>query len=117
MNTQQKARFAEALARLCDDADLLCSMASLVSADADGVLDELREHLRRGDVAESARSAHKLKGMLSTFETGSPITELQELIDTARRGDGAACRRQFASLEGKVETLLTEIGQLQPTIA
>lgn len=115
MNETQKQRFADALARLSDDTELLCSMASLVIADADEVVARLRLAVEQGRCEEAARSAHQLKGMLSTFETGSPVIELQELIDAARAGDAATTREQHQLLQQDVQQLLNEIQNLQPT--
>ena len=85
----------------------------MVVTDAEDVLAKLTRSIDAGDTASVAVTAHQLKGMLSTFETDSPVTELQELIETARRKDTAATRDQFQSLQPQLADLLAEIAELQ----
>ncbi len=85
----------------------------MVVSDAHEVLGKLTHAVDQGDTAATAVTAHQLKGMLSTFETDSPVIELQELIETARRGDHASMQQQFRLLEPRLTDLLDEISALQ----
>lgn len=88
----------------------------MVASDAEEVLAKLTRAIEAGDTASVSVTAHQLKGMLSTFETDSPVTELQELIDAARRHDAEATREQFQSLEPQLSELLAEISALQQRV-
>ncbi len=85
----------------------------MVVTDAHEVLEKLTRSIEGGDTASVSVTAHQLKGMLSTFETESPVIELQELIETARRKDADATRDQFQSLQPQLAELLEEISGLQ----
>ncbi len=85
----------------------------MVVTDAQDVLTKLTRSIEAGDTASVSVTAHQLKGMLSTFETDSPVTELQELIETARRKDAEATGEQFRSLQPQLAELLAEISELQ----
>lgn len=112
VNEHQKSRFSEALTRLSGDTDLLCCMASMVIQDANQVYEQLKRSIEVEDSPATAATGHKLKGMLSTFETNSPIIELQELIEMARRGESETVRRQFELIRPDVERLIDEVGNL-----
>jgi HPt (histidine-containing phosphotransfer) domain-containing protein len=106
---EQKERFAEALARVAGDCELLAAMAAMVSEDAPGVLSELRKQVAANQLQDVAITGHKLKGMLSTFETAGPVLELEELIRSARKGDSQDVASLFKSFESEIEQLLEEI--------
>ncbi len=113
MTDEQKKRFAEALDRVAGDCDLLTAMASMVAEDAPGVLNDLKEQVADNDMAAVASTAHKLKGMLSTFETGGPVLELEELIADARRGNSEQVSAALDSCAGDIEKLVGEITMLE----
>lgn len=112
MNQEQKARFADALARVSGDAEILATLASIASEDAPELLDRLDESAEVGDWPRYANTAHSLKGLLSTFETGEPVSEIQPLIDAARRAEGDAVVARHAKLRTKLQTLIVEIESL-----
>ena len=113
MNEQQTERFSEALVRLAGDESLLEAMAAMVSDDAPVVLSELSDHIENGRTEPAARTGHKLKGMCSTFETGSPITELEDVIRAAKVGDADETQRLFQECQGGVVELIEEIRALK----
>jgi HPt (histidine-containing phosphotransfer) domain-containing protein len=112
MNQEQKVRFADALARVSGDAEILATLASIASEDAPELLQRLDESMDGGDWSAYASTAHSLKGLLSTFETREPVSEIQPLIDAARRADGDAVLARHASLRAKLQTLIAEIESL-----
>ncbi len=112
MNNYQRARFAAALNRMAGDEDLMEAMAELVVADAPEILAELKEQFEQNESQEAASTAHKLKGMLSSFETGSPIPELQSVIDELRAGRLTEAYLIYQSCSGAIEDLVGEIGEL-----
>ncbi len=109
MTEEQKNRFAAALLRVAGDCELLAAMASMVAEDAPEVLNNLRDQIALQDTQQVASTAHKLKGMLSTFETAGPMLELEELISSAKKGHPKDVASHFAAVEGEIEVLLNEI--------
>ncbi len=109
MTEEQKRRFSEALSRVAGDCDLLSAMAAMVSEDAPDVLESLRAQVAADQLPLVASTAHKLKGMLSTFDTAGPVLELEELIASAREGKPHQVAIYFQSVESHVEALLQEI--------
>lgn len=109
MTENQKQRFAEALARVAGDCELLAAMAAMVAEDAPLVMEELRENVAADELQRVATTAHKLKGMLSTFETAGPVLDLEELILCARKGQAAEVRSLFRAFDRRIKALLDEI--------
>ncbi len=109
MTEDQKQRFAEALARVAGDCELLAAMAAMVAEDAPVVMQELRENVAAKELPKVAATAHKLKGMLSTFDTTGPVLELEELISSARKGQAAEVASLFRAFERRIKSLLDEI--------
>lgn len=112
MTEQQIERFSEALERLSGDQDLLIAMAEIYVADAPEVLETLARQVEEEDTKVAATTAHKLKGMCSTFETGSPMTELEELVQSAKHGRTEAARATFKICRPQIESLLAEVTAL-----
>jgi HPt (histidine-containing phosphotransfer) domain-containing protein len=109
MNEQQTKRFSEALRRLAGDEELLVEMASMVGDDAPVVMQELEQHLARGELTAAAATAHKLKGMYSTFETDTPVAELEELIYCAKTNKYDQANAIFHHCRPQIDQLLAEI--------
>ncbi len=112
MTEEQTRRFSAALERLSGDADLLVAMASMVADDANIIVADLQMQLDQDSMADAAATAHKLKGMCSTFETGSPVVELEELIYAARAGKTDEARAKFQACQPQIKELLGEIAAL-----
>jgi len=109
----QKKRFGDALSRIAGDLELLIALAEFVVVDAPEVLAELRAQVAAGQLRDVAATAHKLKGMLSTFETGGPVMELQEVINAAKDGSWEECRSAFRQCDDGISFLINEIATLQ----
>lgn len=108
-----KLRFSEALLRVAGDVDLLVAMAMFVVDDAPDVFSELKLQVHENQLSEAAATAHKLKGILSTFETGGPVLELHELMVAAKAGNAEDCRQVLRKCDAGIEHLIGEIAQLQ----
>ena len=109
-NSEQLApRFAEAVARLDGDESLLREMAAITSADLPGVISETDRALRDGNSDQAASGLHKLKGMLSTFETGGVTIEVHEMLELARREEIAEAKRSFDRHSSELDQLVAEI--------
>jgi HPt (histidine-containing phosphotransfer) domain-containing protein len=109
---EQKERFAEALHRVAGDCELLSAMAAMVAEDAPEVLSDLRRYLEANEMQEVVATAHKLKGMLSTFETSGPVLELEELMVSARKNQMQEFTSSFNKLEGEIEKLIDQVFSL-----
>ena len=109
----QKDRFREAIDRLAGDAELLCAMAEMVAEDAPPTLQRLEKAIDCHDAEQIDRAAHALKGMLSTFETRSPVIELGEIVDAARSGSVPEAAVLFQSVRPAINDLLVEVNQLK----
>ena len=113
MNQEQKERFADALARVSGDAEILATLASIASEDAPELLHRLDKSIEVGDWSGYASTAHSLKGLLSTFETQEPVSRIQPLIDAARQAEGEAVIARHAMLRTKLQVLIAEIESLR----
>ncbi len=84
----------------------------MVVGDAAGRLDRLRETLDEGSLQDAAYRSHQLRGMLSTFETGYPVSELQEVINASRDHELGTARRRFDAVEPSLRELIEELAAL-----
>ncbi len=105
----QRQRFADALARLDGDEGTLIMLAEMVVEDAPTLLGQLSSDVRAAKVSDAAATGHSLKGLLSTFETGPPVSELQPLIDAARSGDDEEAASLLGEIRPSLEKLVEEI--------
>ena len=109
MTEAQKRRFADAPSRLSGDEEMLVTLASIAAENAPGLLEAMSGQLEHADLSAYASSAHAVKGLLSTFETNHPVSDIQAAIDAARRGDQKATRALHADLQSPVRNLIAEI--------
>jgi len=109
MTETQRKRFAAALGRLADDEDLLIAMGFIVLDDAPAVIRDLETYVAASDLGEVASTAHKLKGLMSTFETDGVVVTIQDLIVSAKVGDQCECERQMAACKPELKKLMSEI--------
>lgn len=105
-------RFQDALERMGGERELLVTMAAMAVNDAPELIDQVSGQLAAGRWAEASASVHALKGTLATFESGSPITELQQLEDAARESDGSAANELWNTARPSIESLIAEIALL-----
>jgi len=110
-----KRQFSDALGRVAGDSELLAAMAMFVVEDSQEVIDELQTHLQCHEMTQAAASAHKLKGMLSTFETAGPVIDLHELIVAAKENNTEECARIWKRCRIEIESLVVEISSLRQT--
>lgn len=106
------ARFQAAVDRLDGSTELLREMAAITTEDIPHVLAACRSAIDAGQCTLAASHLHKLKGMLSTFESGAVTLEIQELVDLARTGQVAELRVRFTQYRGEINQLIQEIAQL-----
>lgn len=109
MNENQKQRFAEALQRVSGDEEMLSMLANIAAEDAPEMIQTLDTQVHQSSLADAAHTAHSLKGLLSAFETGEPVSELEPLIEAARQGDQAEVDQVHQQIKPKLQSLVTEI--------
>lgn len=112
MNDIQKRRFAEALDRVAGDEETLTLLATIVVEDAPRMIADLHTQISSQSLGDAASTAHSLKGLLSAFETGEPVSELGTLIEAARQGDRRELHAVHRQVEPKLNSLVSEIGML-----
>ncbi len=119
LTEMQQRRFADALKRIDGDAELLVTMAEIVSEDSVEVIAELDQAVSEVDpenvdrrLQQAADAGHSLKGMLSTFETGFPVDTLQRFITAAREGDRQVAIETWIQCREPIQALTVEISQL-----
>ena len=112
LNPSLRERFAEALGRLAGDEEMLVTLAEIAAEDGPLLLDKLKIEVQDQATAETAKTAHALKGLLSSFETGEPTLRLQPLIESARNDEASDVQAIFNSLEADLRSLLSEIQTL-----
>lgn len=102
-------RFNEAVQRLDGDAGLLREMAYMTLPDFPILIENAAEATAAGDCEASVRVLHKLKGMLSTFESEGIVMEIQEMITAARANKPDLLASLFAKHRPAVEELVEAI--------
>ncbi|EMI42163.1 hypothetical protein RRSWK_05320 [Rhodopirellula sp. SWK7] len=112
LSSEQRQRFASAIERVGDDEDILIVLAEMASEDAPVLMKKLEGEISNGFFDAAAQTAHALKGLLSTFETGEPVEGLQSLIDSARQGDEKETTQLFNSLKPELLNLVDLVSQL-----
>jgi HPt (histidine-containing phosphotransfer) domain-containing protein len=110
--TRLRERFASALERLDGDLELLSEMATVTVPDCPAAIERVQEALDESDTERAARSLHKLKGMLSTFDSEGVVLEIQETMELARRDAVEETRSLFAKQRPKLEALVRDIKEL-----
>lgn len=108
-------RFAPALDRLDGDISLLREMASITSEDLPEVRVAVKKAIADGDCERSAANLHKLKGMLSTFESEGVTLEIQEMLDLARKGKVSNVQEAFKQYESAIDELARQVSNLAST--
>lgn len=107
-----KQRFAAAIERLDGDFDLLCQMAAITAPDCPSVVADAQSDIDEGNCENASRSLHKLKGMLSTFDSDGVVLEIQEMLQLARRERLAELSIALDQNRRAIDDLIMEIREL-----
>jgi len=99
--------WAEALARVEDDAELLGDLVTIFLDEAPKQIAELRQALATGDTATSERMAHSLKGAAANM-SAMPLRDAAYACEVAAREKGT---EETASLLGALEQELSKAQQ------
>ena len=112
LSQSERERFSGALHRVAGDEELLITLAQIIAEDAALILEKLETQLQERRLNEFAQSAHALKGLLSSFETGPPVKDLQSIIDAARQDDFQAVQALFRIVQPCLHTFVSQVGRL-----
>lgn len=105
-------RFAEALRRLNGDVELLRDMAEIISADLPTVKSQTDDVVAKGDCRASEANLHKLKGMLSTFESDGVVLDIQDTLALARQSQVQPMQETYLQACDRIDHLIQEIMSL-----
>lgn len=84
-------------------------LAEIATEDAPPMIARLEEQLTDRELLDASKTAHAMKGLLSSFETGAPTNEIQPLIDAARGGNATEATLLFETLKPRLGKLCSEI--------
>lgn len=101
-----------ALSRVGGDIDLLKEIAQLFVEDYPKVLDELRQAVDSGDAQAVERTAHGLKGSVSTFGARAAMEAARTLEDLGRAQQLEQVRQVLTTLELALAALRPELESL-----
>ena len=101
--------FAELLARVENDRELMSELISVFKAEFPKQLDSLHRAVDSADAKRVASLAHTLKGMLSNLAAHQSAATASHLEQLARNGDVAALPGALSSFERDTATLLLEM--------
>lgn len=97
---------AEALARIADDEELFNDLVDMFLANAGAYMDDIRQAIARGDMAELQRAAHTLKGILATFSAAPAQVQALELEQAGRDHRSSVTAPVLERLEREMTRLL-----------
>jgi len=106
---QPEFDFADLLARVDNDRDLLRELLDIFKEDAPSHLGSLRDGVDRADAAQVATEAHTLKGMLSNLSSRQASAAAAHLERLARDGQTSEFASSFAEFEQHMSQLTAEI--------
>ncbi|MEL6108451.1 MAG: hypothetical protein AAFU85_20685 [Planctomycetota bacterium] len=110
MNDQEiREHFAPALERLEGDIDLLREMAAMTAPDCTTVVKQIRKSVSDGHADNAAKALHKLKGMLSTFDSDGVVLEIQKMLDKTRLGKLAEVGSAFYQQEREINAAIARV--------
>jgi len=112
LNEQQRTRFDHALERVGGDEEMLIVLARMAVEDAPPMMEKLEAELADRELAAVAKTAHAFKGLMSTFETNSPVEDLQSVIDAAREGDFKTASASYSDIKPSLKDLVQQVEQL-----
>jgi two-component system sensor histidine kinase/response regulator len=101
-----------ALAHAGGDTELLLDLIGIFQAESVKVLDEIRDALAAGDSTVVERTAHRLKGSLSTLAAQAAREAATRLETMGRAGDLTEAGPAFAELEQQMASLDTQLASV-----
>lgn len=104
-----KVNIQELLARVEQDRELLNELLSIFVDEFPDKLQEVRDAVLGGNLAEVAVVSHGLKGMLANLSIAQAAWCAAQIEQLARGGQAAPLKQALNALENEVQGLLSEI--------
>ncbi len=108
--------WAEALARMDGDADMLREICGIFREDAPGIRARLAAAAATGDLASLQFAAHSLKGASATLSAGEVATLAGQLEQCAGEGQDEASRALAAAAIAAFDRVLHELEDVEAAI-
>jgi two-component system, sensor histidine kinase and response regulator len=99
----------ELLIRVDNDRDLLRELIEIFKEEFPRLLQQLRQHIARGDMKSVESTSHGLKGMLSGLSAMQAAGIAARIEQMGRDGNSAGMNGEAALLEREVEKVLPEL--------
>jgi|SRR5580658_5914058 two-component system sensor histidine kinase/response regulator len=106
---QVAVNLPELLIRVDNDRELLCELIEIFKEEFPRLLQELREHIVRGDMKSVEGTAHGLKGMLSGLSAMRAAGVAARIEQMGRDGNSSGLDDAVAQLGQEVERVLPEL--------
>ena len=84
-------------------------MAAITLEDLPDIRGKIDQQISEGDCQQAARTLHKLKGMLCTFEADGVALDLQDMIQVARKENATELCRMYESNSDRIDDLVAKI--------
>lgn len=102
----QTYQFTQSLARLGGDVQLFKDLATIFLQDVPQIREEVVAGLEKGDPSQVAKNAHKLKGLVSSFdETGLLTDRLATIQYAAEEADLDRAESAYRACQSEVDQL------------
>lgn len=100
-------------AQVCHDAELLIEIIDLFLTESADQVAEMREALTAGEYERLYRTAHTIKGSLSSLHAAMAKSRAQELETAAKEHEEQVCRFSLAALEQDLQILTPQLLSLR----
>lgn len=107
--SEAPARFHDAVARVDGDVSLLREMAAMTAPEFGGLIDQAKNAIADSAFDDAIRALHKLKGMLSTFDSDGVVVGIQDIIQAARSKQSKTMSLLMSQHEREIVELVAEI--------
>ena len=95
---------------MAGDTGLLREMAVMTVPEFAPLVQQSSDCIAEEDLTGAVRALHKLKGMLSTFESDGVVLEIQEVIHAGRSGRCDLAASLWEHHRPAIDNLIDEIG-------
>ena len=111
-STKRPSWFPEAVKRLDGDEGLLRELAAITATDLPEVIAETEMAIRDQDMQQAVSRLHKLKGMLSMYESGGVVEQIHDMFDLARKGKASLLRHEYEGNRAEIRELANAIASI-----
>jgi two-component system sensor histidine kinase/response regulator len=108
-SSQVAVNVTELLIRVDNDRDLLRELIEIFKEEFPRLLQQLREHIVRGDMKSVENTSHGLKGMLSGLSAMRAAGVAARIEQMGRDGNSSGLNDEVALLEREVEKASPEL--------